>query len=332
MATQLRCRPPTGKVAWPLILVEGEEKSGKSVAAYTLSASAQVGRTFVFDLGEGTADEYAELGPYEVVDHDGTFSDLITQMRAATEQPMADGKPNVIILDDGTNLWELLKDWADSRARRSKKGREMLERDPDAEVDISMNLWTDAKERWYEVVNLLRNWPGIGIIIARGKEVAKVQGGAPVAGQSEWKVDAEKGIAFAATAWVRMTRPHAATLIAVRSLHAEVPAKGLRLPESNPIEHLVFDVLGASSGFVAGQRVMPVQGVDIGPAKNRLMDTLFRCGFDPDAAKAKAQEMWVKEFGLHKPGEHPEVTPAELTALILAATELEAPKKIGAAA
>lgn len=205
--SSLRTRPPSGRVAFPLLLLEGEEKAGKSVAAYRLSASPKVGRTFVFDLGEGTADEYGELGPYEIVEHNGTFTDLLEQMRAACAEPMVDGCPNVVVLDDATALWDLLKDWAGTRARNSRNGRKRLAEDPDAEVDVSMNLWNDAKDRWYAVVNLLRSWPGIGVLIARGKEVAKVQGGQPVAGETEWKVDAEKGTAFAASAWVRMTRP-----------------------------------------------------------------------------------------------------------------------------
>jgi len=174
--TALRTRKPSGQVAYPTILLEGPEKVGKSYAAYRLSTSPHVGRTFVFDLGEGTADEYAELGPYEIVEHNGTFSDLLEQMKAAAAEPAVDGRPNVIVLDDGTALWDLLKDWADSRARTSRAGRKKLADDPDAEIDVSMNLWVDAKDRWYQVLNLLRAWPGIGVMIGRGKEVAKVPG------------------------------------------------------------------------------------------------------------------------------------------------------------
>lgn len=327
---QLRARPPTGKVAWPLILVEGMEKAGKSYASYVLSTSPRVGRTFVFDLGEGTGDEYAQLGPYEMVDHNGTFTDLYAQMKLATEVPPTNGKPNVIILDEGSNLWSLLKEWTENRARNSKKNQDALKADPDAEIDVSMNLWNDNADRWYQVVNLLRNWPGIAVMICRGKEVAKVQGGKPVAGQSEWKVEAHKSIGFEASAWVRMSRPHTATLIGVRSLSVEVPAKGLPLPAQNPLDHLVFDVLGAESGFVASQRVMPVQGVDIAAAKSRLIDTVFRCGYDPDAAREKAAGLWIEAFGQHKPGEHPDVAPQELTALLLKAAELPAPVTVAA--
>jgi len=244
-------------VAWPLILVEGEEKAGKSVATYSLSRSPHVGRTFVFDLGEGTADEYAELGPYEVVEHAGTFTDLLDQLRAACAIPAVDGKPNVIIIDDASALWALLKDWASARARQSRAGKRTLAADPDAEVDVSMNLWNDAKDRWNQIVNLLRTWPGIGLVIAKGREVSKVAGGVPVAGQTEWSVDVQKTTPAAVSAWVRMRRPHTATLIGVRSLHVEVPNGGLLLPADNPLEHLIFELLGGGTGFTESLRIMP---------------------------------------------------------------------------
>lgn len=289
----LRTRPPTGQVAYPLVLVEGEEKAGKSVAAYKLAASERIHRTFVFDLGEGTADEYAELGPYEIVEHNGTYSDLRDQIREATAIPPGDdGRPNVIVLDDGSVLWDLLKDWTSDRARRSKKGQAALRQDPDAEIDASMNLWNDAKDRWWEVVNLLRNWPGIGVVLAKGKEVAKVQGGVPVAGETEWKVEAEKGLAFACSAWVRMRRPHTATLIAARSLHVDVPGAGLPLPGENPLEHLIFEVLGAGGGFAPSTRVEASIGKTKAEAKTALVERFKAAGLAPDVAVEEARSLW----------------------------------------
>lgn len=299
--TELRTRPPTGQVAYPLILVEGEEKAGKSVAAYTLSASPKIGRTFVFDLGEGTADEYAELGPYEVVEHNGTYADLLEQVRAACAIPSDPAAPNVIVLDDGTALWDLLKDWTNHRARNSQAGRKKLKADPDAEVDASMNLWNDAKDRWHRILNTLRAWPGIAVIIARGKEVSKVQGGVPVAGETEWKVETEKTTAFAVSAWVRMTRPHTATLVGARSLHVDIPRQGLKLPETNPLEHLVFEILGAGGDFGTSNRVVPSIGIDRVTAKTHLLEILKDGGLDEDRAKTVAGELW------------PSTNPAELT-------------------
>lgn len=312
---RLRTRRPTGQVAWPLILVEGEEKTGKSHAAYSLSADPRIGRTFVFDVGEGTADEYAELGPYEVVEHNGTYGDILDQLQAACAQPVDNGLCNAVVIDSATAVWDLLKDWTGSRARNSKAGRRKLEQDPDAEVDVPMNLWNDANDRWNRILNVLRRSNVVGVLIARAKETAKVQGGQPVAGQTEYKVEAQKGLPFAVTAQVRMSRPHTATLVAVRSLHVDVPAKGIQLPEPNPLAHLVFDVMKAGPGSTPAQITHGVVGLSVKEAKDRLLDFLNRENV-PDP-KIVARTLWDKHAGT----DAPEITPDHLVAILDAAAE-----------
>lgn len=316
--SRLRTRPPTGQVPWPLLLVEGSEKAGKSYAAYRLSADLRVGRTFVIDLGEGTADEYARLGPYEVIVHDGTYNDILEQLRAACAEPTEPGKPNVVIIDSATALWSLLKSWAEQRAKRSKAGRKKLQDDPDAEVDVSMNLWNDAAERWYRVLNELRRSNVIGILIAQGKEVAKVQGGQPVVGQTDYKVEAHKGTPFAVTAQVRMTKPHTATLVAVRSLDVEVPARGLKLADENPIGHLVFDVLGAGAESAPAQIVHGEVGMSVADAKHRLLAALS--ARNVPGAMDLARQVWDQ----HGPKGTDEVSGAQLDTVIDAAEAMAA--------
>lgn len=324
--TGLRTRTPSGQVAWPLILVEGAEKTGKSAQSYALSADPRVGRTFVLDIGEGTADEYARLGPYEVIEHNGTYTDMWEQIGLACKEPAPPGRPNVIEIDAGSNLWDLLKDWTNHRARNSRAGRKKLEADPDAEIDPSMNLWNDARDRWYRVINLLRRSGCIGVIICRAREVAMVKDGQPVVGQTDYKVEAEKGTPFAVTAQVRMSKPHRATLVAVRSLDVDVPEKGLVLPDVNPLGHLVFDLLGCGEGTVAANVTHGVVGIGTAEAKNRLLALVTRHGFAGDEAKAKAGELWTLPPGIE------EVAPAALVDVLDAATEaLEKPADPAAA-
>lgn len=288
--TGLRVRKPTGRVAYPVIVVEGGEKVGKTYAALQLSASEKVGRTFVLDLGEGSADEYAALGPYEVVDHDGTFADLMGQLKLAAAEPMVDGKPNVIVLDSGTVLWESIKDWADARARRGNNAKKILANDPDADVSIPMNIWTDAADRWGQMIHVLRYWDGIAVLICRGKEVAKVDGnGNPIAKQTDYKVEAHKSTLFQASAHVRCIAPKQVRLMSVRSLHAAVPAAGLALPDGNPLEHLVFDVLGAGEGFGSSSAVAPQIGRPVVDVKKALVD-LFAGKADPTG---EATAVWA---------------------------------------
>lgn len=316
--SRLQTRKPTGQVPWPLLLVEGSEKSGKSFAAYRFSADERVGRTFVIDLGEGTADEYARLGPYEVIVHDGTYNSILEQVRAACAEPTEPGKPNVLVIDSATALWALIKAWAEHRARSSRAGRKKLQDDPDAEVDVSMNLWNDAADRWYRVLNELRRSNVVGVLIAQGKEVAKVQGGQPVAGQTDYKVEAHKGTPYAVTAQVRMTKPHTATLVAARSLDVEVPARGLGLPDDNPLGHLVFDVLGAGRESAPAQIVHGAVGLSVADAKNRLVALLGARNIPGamDVAKAAWQAAG--------PGQVDEVSHAQLQAVLVEAERLAA--------
>lgn len=289
----LATRKPTGQVAYPMILVEGAEKVGKSYESFRFSASEQVGRTFVFDWGEGSADEYAPLGPYEIVDHDGTHTDFISKLRLATQEPSEPGRPNVIVIDSVSVYWDALKDWTTNRARRSKANRRLLVHDPDAEINVPSNYWNDANDRWGAMVHLLRTWPGISILIARAKEVSKMKDGAPVAGQTEWKVEAQKALPNVATAIVRIDSPKHARLIGARSVHVEIPAGGIDLPAERPIEHAVFSVLHVgSTDFAVSPAVTPQFGRTVLDAKRELVELLHAQGLDGDAATARAAELW----------------------------------------
>jgi len=290
----LQTRKPTGNPAWPLVLVEGEEKAGKSYALAQLSASPLVGRTFVWDLGDGTMDEYGTLGRYEIVETTGTFTDLRDSIREAVAIPPEGGKPNVYGIDSGTDLWELLKRWTDGRARESKNGRAKLREDPDAEIDPSMNLWNDAKDRWAEIVNLLLRAPGIGVITAQGGEVVLVENGAPTT-KKTWSVQAEKTIPRVATAWVRVRRdPRSATLVGVRRLGLDLPAGGLALPLEDTIHNLVFEVIGAGAQFATPTVTRTQVGMSASTAKARIVGAVkANLQLPDDEAVAEAAVLWL---------------------------------------
>lgn len=288
----LRTRKPSGQVAYPLILVEGSEKSGKTFSALSLSSSERVGRCFVFELGERAADEYAPLGDYEIVEHNGTYADLLDQLRAATREPAEDDRPNMIVIDSASMLWSLLKDQASAAARRSKRAVKILAEDPDADIETTMTYWTTAKERWWTVINLLRGWPGISVMTCRAGEVTKVAHGQPVAGQTEWSRDLEKGTPFAMTAIVRAQHPKPPVLVAVQSLSLSLPAKGMPLPADGSLETLVFDTLGAGGAFAQSPVVNPVAGIPVVEAKSILWaDACDR--LDREKAKDVATKVWA---------------------------------------
>lgn len=267
MAPKLKTRKPTGIVPWPLILLEGEEGAGKTYSAAEFSASERIGQMYWIDLAEGSADEYAAIpgADYEIIDHDGSYRDILEQIQAvyaeARRAAVAGEPPVVLSIDSGSSLWRMLKNWTHERARRGKRNAELLENDPDAAIDIGMNLWNDATERWMAVIYLLQTFPGIALITARGKQVTAVdENGKPLTERGrvvkEWKVQGQKDLGFDSSVWVRMRRGQAPQVIKARSLRLRVEAgKPLTLPDFT-VEDLVFNRLGCS--VESQPRQMPV--------------------------------------------------------------------------
>lgn len=251
-APTLRTRKPTGRVPWPLILIEGGEKAGKSWACAELSASPRVGQTYWLDLGEGAGDEYGAVpgARYLIIDHDGSWTDIIGQIEAVRDEArrVADGgqPPIVIVIDTGTAVWDLIKDWVTARARRYEFNQKALRRNPDAELVIPMNLWNDANSRWRRLMTILMTFPGIAVVTARGKDVAAIDdSGKPIPNTKEYKVEGQKNLAFDATVWVRMSRDDAPMIVGARSVHAGVrPGVGAPTKVRNfSLEWLIFEHL-----------------------------------------------------------------------------------------
>lgn len=249
----LKTRKPTGAVPWPLILLEGAEKVGKGWACAVLSASDKVGRTVILDVNEGAWDEYSLIpgARFEIAEHDGTWASVYDVVTSAKEEAAADaaaGKPPFVLVIDGeTAIWEGLKDWGGLRARTSRANRAKLEKDPNAEVSIPMNIWNDVNARHRRLMNVLMTFPGIVVITARGGQVAAIgPNGQPVEGQKTYRVEGNKSIGYDVTVWVRLSREEKPVVIGARSVHTGVrpgidPPK--TLPDDWTLEWLVFDAL-----------------------------------------------------------------------------------------
>jgi hypothetical protein len=246
----LKTRPPTGAVPWPLLLVEGGEKSGKSWAAAVLSSSEKVGRTLWIDWSEGAADEYGAIdgARYEVIEHDGTWSSVMEQVHAARDEARraveAGEKPVVLVIDSMTAEWDDLKDWVDGKARRRDVNVKRLEKDPDAEVQITTDLWNLATSRHKDLMRILMRFPGIVVMTAKGEDQVAMENGKPTK-ERVWKVMGQKNLAFDASVWVRLSRTEHPQIVGARSVHAGIKPgddKPRRVPDLT-LEKLVFDIL-----------------------------------------------------------------------------------------
>lgn len=271
--TDIRTRPPTGLVPWPLILIEGAEKTGKSFLAAQFTACQRLGAAYWLDLGEGAADEYAAIdgAHYLVLVHDGSWPEILGQVEAVhTEAARAAGAgqpPVVLVIDSMTAEWDLLKDWVGQRARTSPAARKKLAQDPDADIKPAMNLWNDAAARHGRLMHLLMTFPGIAIVTARGKDVAALDDNGRPTGQRDYRVEGHKNLAFDCSAWVRLSREHHPQVVGVRSVRAGI-RPGVDRPLLVPnlsLDWLVFEHLGCDPQATHTRDHVPGQAVDYAP-------------------------------------------------------------------
>ena len=270
----LKTRQPTGVAPYPLVLLEGEEKAGKSYASALLSASDKVGQTYWIDLGEGAADEYGAIPGtrYVVVEHDGTYAQVlqaVLDVKAEAQRAKAAGEPPVVlVIDSMSTLWEGLKDWITERAvaRAKKKGRSTNAE----EVRITTDLWNDAGSRYRRLVTQLLTFPGIVVVTARGKQVVEMKDGQPVEGSRVHKVEGHKTLPFDASVWVRMSRTEPPLVIGARSVHVGlVPGKDDPLPINvdtpNLLEWLIFEAMKVDAPKATTRDLRNLTGGDLTP-------------------------------------------------------------------
>lgn len=320
----LRTRKPTGIVPWPLILIEGGEKAGKSWACAELSTSDKVGQTYWIDLGEGAADEYGAIpgARYLVVEHDGTFAAILAAVEAihaeARRAAAAQEPPVVLVIDSMTAEWDLLKGIADAKARQrlAKKGKTLP---VDTEPQISMDLWNDVNSKHRKLMTLLMTMPGIAVVTARGKEVAALDNaGRPIEGSKEYKVEGQKGIAYDATVWIRVSRDHPPLIVGARSVHTGVqPGVDRPLPKPGlTLEKVVFDILRCNPQTAAVRDLVLLSTDDPDAPPNtaqmrKLHATIRESGMDRDEGLAFISEEVGREVASTK-----ELTGREMSQVI----------------
>lgn len=262
MALQLR--KLTGKPSWPITLLAGGEKVGKTWAAVAAASSDLIGRCIWFPLGEDDPDEY-KLIPgfidekFDLVEHDGTYRGLIGQMRDAHTEPQKDDKPTLWVLDSGSRLWDLLSGMAqrEANSRRDAKARKFKQPVPeDEEADIASDLWNTATDRWYYVLDELKAHNGPVIITAR-MEITTVFGadGKPTKEKAQ-KILAQKRLPFDVGNIIEMPSRGETYLTGVRSV------KLSQLAPRVEFKDFTFDLLWRRLGLEDGAGARTHTGID----------------------------------------------------------------------
>lgn len=298
-----RTRTPTGVADWPMILIEGPDQVGKSYQAAQFTGCDKVGKAYWLSVGESAADEYINVpgADYVILDHDGTWHDILDQIVAAAEEAAGSDKPAVLVIDSMSSVWDMLKAWTNHRARNSKNAKKILAADPDAEISAPPNLWNDANDRHHRLMNLLSQFPGIVVLTARGKEtIAMDKDGRPIPNVKDYSVEANKNLPFRVTAHVRLSREDPPLVVSFRSA-TNGRRPGVDKPERYPdftLEHLVFDVMGLKTAQTS--RVVELVADEKAPADKARAELLAWCHenrVDPRGVAARFHDSQGEELG-----------------------------------
>ncbi|MFD7504783.1 hypothetical protein [Streptomyces sp. NPDC059850] len=246
-----KSRRPTGLPNPPMMLLVGPEKSGKSFEAAAGTGSDLIGMTYWIEIGgsEGTADYYGRVpgARYEIIEHNGTYQDILDAIRWAVAQLPVSGKPNMIVVDNMTVLWDMLSDEQALFARRraERKAQENRRRAPslDDPVVIDSDLWNRAKDRWGEILWMLRRHHGPTLLLARQEIVTAFEHDKPTRDKTR-KIKAERNLPAAVDAIVELHAFGEAHLTGVRTLHWDV-----KPGESVPFPDFSIDTLLRRLGF-----------------------------------------------------------------------------------
>lgn len=304
----LKTRKPTGKPPWPVVLIAGMQKAGKSYAAAQASASPLIDRTFWFTQGEDDPDEYGliEGARFEIVEYDGTFRDLYLKMKEAAAEPMDPARPHLWVLDSGSKLWELISDMAQvEKNRRWQNKQAKYGKSTELPADglrIDMDLWNIAKSRWKSILELMVAHQGPSIITARLEKTSVIDDrtGEPTK-EKVWKVQAEKNLAFDVGAVVEMHARNDVYLTGVRSLRMKL--KDARTPFPNFTVHELWTKLGLAESVgqrfhteATGEKSLAADDLIIARRNElfaQLREVARAAGVTPDRVEAR----WLEDYG-----------------------------------
>lgn len=287
-------RKPSGKPSWPIVLLAGCEGAGKSWAAAEATGSDRFGTCMWVEIGEQTADEYGAVpgASFEILEHDGSFGEILAQIRAAVAEPLVDGKPNLLVVDSLTELWDLLSDEQQTIANRKRAGKN------GADATITMDQWNAAKKRWGYVISELRRFPGPVIATARLDQVAVVGSSGQPTGASTWKIRAEKNLPFEVQVVMQAREARQWVMTKIANTRLQLPDEGylkwpkftvedllskMGLEDAQPSTYVKTD----SSRFVG----------EADRARQMLIEVIDRTGVTRAEAAAKFQSLGHGDLG-----------------------------------
>ena len=290
-----RRRKPTGKPAWPRILLTGETGTYKTTTALRFTADPRVGGGWLLEVGDGenTGDEYGVIDGvrYELIQHDGTYTDIYDQLRAhhaEAHQIVADGGlPIVLVIDSMGGLNAMLNELIDIRARRrlayqlaDKKQDPAAAWSSDREVPLGIDLRNLAKSRHARLMKWVHTWPGPVVLISRERLSTVFENGEPTK-HKDWTLDCRKDLPGQVSVVIRLHTDQPPEVVKFRSgLVARSIALG---DEPQPVAERVAPGGVLSLGAVTFDVVGCESGVSIAPTYRETNADQVMLGDNPDA-------------------------------------------------
>jgi hypothetical protein len=257
----IRTSKPTGKPSWPITLLAGAEKTGKSWAAAQAAASPLIARTYWLGIGEDRPDEYGLIADFDIIEHDGTYREILRNVTEVAGEPPVKDETVLLVVDSMTRLWDLIKDnaQATANARARAAATRYNKSQPEGDSPISMDLWNAAKGQWNHVMDAIRAHRGPVILTARLDTVTVMGDDGKPTKQKQEKVSAEKSLPFDVGAVIEMPVRGEAYITGVRSVK-------LQLPERLLVKDFTIDGLWRKLGLhevEIGERVHDAPKVDV---------------------------------------------------------------------
>lgn len=210
----IKTRKPTGRPSWPVLLIAGGEKTGKSYSCALASASQKVGRTLWVSVGETDPDQYSAIpgADFDIVEHDGTVRGILAVLVEIASLPPEE-KPTLLVVDSMTRLWEMVTDQlqatADARAKKYNKG---------PEAPISMDLWNRGKGMWRHIMQAINAHQGPVLLTARLEPVTVMdEKGKPTPIKAD-KIRSEKSLPYDVDGVVQMPERGRTIISGLRSV------------------------------------------------------------------------------------------------------------------
>lgn len=257
---EFKTRKPSGRASFPLMLLAGQEGTGKTWAAVEATAMESVDRAFFIEVGESQADAYGAVpgADFEIIEHDGTVRNIREALQWAAAQEPAEGKFNLLIIDSMTQIWQLLQDNGQQEANRRarRKGKQI----PEEGVRLSMDLWNQIKEVWNGILQQCRHFPGPVLMTSRLELVTAMDDKGNPTRDKQWKIQAEKNMPYNCQVVLQARAPRQWTLTKIATTVPE-----LQLPVGGEMQFNDFSVEKLLTSMGIGADAAPTTYVETRP-------------------------------------------------------------------